>query len=73
MASAPKSNRAYAAFSKARADGETSPVEPVPLHLRNPVTKVMKDVGYGEGYEPYTKKSLLPKKLKGKKYYEKSD
>ncbi len=41
---------------------------PVPLNLRNAPTKLMDDLGYGEDYEKYTAKDLLPKKLKGKKY-----
>jgi putative ATPase len=41
---------------------------PVPMNLRNAPTKLMKELGYGEGYEKYTAKDLLPKKLKGKKY-----
>ncbi len=40
------------------------------MELRNASTKLMKDVGYGEGYEMYPKgKSLLPEKLKNKKYF----
>jgi putative ATPase len=77
MASAPKSNRAYAAFSKAKADVEKSPYEPVPLHLRNPVTKVMKDVGYGADYqyahdfeESTTDMQTFPERFKGRRYYE---
>jgi putative ATPase len=46
---------------------------PVPLKIRNPVTKLMKEVGYGEGYDKYTKDSLLPEKLSGKKYFRKND
>jgi putative ATPase len=41
---------------------------PVPMNLRNAPTGLMKELGYGEGYEKYTAKDLLPKKLKGKKY-----
>ena len=41
---------------------------PVPMNLRNAPTSLMKELGYGEGYEKYTAKDLLPKKLKGKKY-----
>ena len=77
LASAPKSNRAYTAFSKAMKDVEASPFEPVPLHLRNPVTGLMKAVGYGKDYAyahdfPYstTDMETFPKRLKGKKYYE---
>ncbi len=39
---------------------------PVPLNLRNAPTKLMEDLGYGEGYEKHTMKDLLPKKLTGK-------
>jgi putative ATPase len=41
---------------------------PIPLSLRNPVTKLMKSAGYGQDYEMYSKEDLLPDKLKGKKY-----
>ena len=77
LASAPKSNRAYVAFNRATKDVEESIFEPVPLHLRNPVTKLMKDTGYGEGYAyahdfPFstTDMETFPEKLKGRKYYE---
>ncbi len=76
MASAPKSNRAYVAFKLAMKDVESSPFEPVPLHLRNPSTKLMKDVGYGKDYayahnyeESTTVMETFPKKFKGRKYY----
>ena len=42
---------------------------PVPMNIRNAPTKLMKELGYGKGYEKYTKESLLPDKIKGKKYY----
>lgn len=77
MASAPKSNRAYAAFSKAMKDVEKSPFEPVPLHLRNPVTRLMKDFDYGKDYAyahdfaySTTDMETFPKRFKGRKYYE---
>jgi putative ATPase len=41
---------------------------PVPLKIRNAPTKLMKNLGYGKGYEKYTADDLLPAKLKGKKY-----
>ena len=41
---------------------------PIPMKIRNAPTKLMKDLGYGEGYEKYTKEDLLPEKLKKKKY-----
>lgn len=42
---------------------------PIPIVLRNAPTRLMKGLGYAKGYEKYTKESLLPDKLKGKKYY----
>jgi len=42
---------------------------PIPLNILNPETKLMEDLGYGKGYDKYTKESLLPEKLKGKKYF----
>ena len=51
LASAPKSNRAYAAISEAIKDAERTTNEPVPLHLRNAVTGLMRDLDYGKGYE----------------------
>jgi putative ATPase len=77
LASAPKSNRAYVAFKKAMKDVEESPFEPVPLHLRNPVTNLMKDVGYGSDYkyahdfeETTTDMETFPERFKGRKYYD---
>ncbi len=77
LASAPKSNRAYTAFSRAKKDVESSPFEPVPLQLRNPVTSLMKEVGYGKEYKyahdfdySTTAMETFPKRLKGRKYYE---
>lgn len=69
MAQAKKDRRAYEAYMKALEDVKALGNLPIPLQIRNPVTKLMKDVGYGEGYEKYTKEDLLPDKLKGKKYY----
>jgi putative ATPase len=77
LASAPKSNRVYAAYGAARKDVERSPHEPVPLNIRNPVTPLMKEVGYGEGYQyahdfsgSTTDMETFPERLKGRKYYE---
>jgi putative ATPase len=77
LASAPKSNRAYVAFAKAMKDVETSPFEPVPLQLRNPVSSLMKEIGYGKDYmyahnfeHVTTDMETFPKKFKGRKYYE---
>jgi len=71
LAQAPKDRRAYEAYLKAQSDVKTYGNLPIPLEIRNPETKLMKDIGYGKGYEQYTKKSLLPDKLKNKKYLEK--
>jgi putative ATPase len=77
LASAPKSNRAYIAFSKAMKDVEKSPFEPVPLQLRNPVTRLMKSVGYGKNYlyahdseSVTTDMETLPERFKKRRYYE---
>lgn len=69
LAQAPKDRSAYDAFMKALEDVRKFGNLPIPLSLRNPVTKYMKTWGYGKGYEKYTKEDLLPEKLKGKKYY----
>jgi len=80
MASAPKSNSAYLAFNSAMKDVENSPFEPVPLQLRNPVTSLMKETGYGEDYlyahdfkHSTTSMETFPEKLKGRKYYKPGD
>ena len=77
LGSAPKSNRAYAAFIKAMKDVEASPYEPVPLQIRNAVTGLMKEIGYGQGYAyahdfefGTTDMETFPEKLKGRSYYE---
>jgi len=77
LASAPKSNRAYVAFSKAMKDVEQSPFEPVPLALRNPVTPLMKSVGYGKDYlyahdfdYVTTDMQTFPERFKERRYYE---
>lgn len=73
LATAKKDRSAYNAYMEALGDVNKFGNLPVPLKIRNPVTKLMKDVGYGEGYERYTKDSLLPEKLSGKKYYRKNE
>jgi len=69
LATAKKDRSAYDAYMKALEDVNRYGNLPVPLKIRNPVTKLMKDIGYGEGYEKYDKETYLPDKLKGKKYY----
>jgi putative ATPase len=50
LASCPKSNAAYVAYNEARDDVRASGTQPVPMHLRNAPTKLMKSLGYGDGY-----------------------
>lgn len=76
LAKAPKDNSAYKGLLAAKQDVKQSMNEPVPLHLRNAVTDLMKDIKYGAGYKyshDYSKEAgrqeYLPKKLQGKKYY----
>ena len=69
LALAKKDRSAVEALGRASEDVRRFGNLPVPLKIRNPVTKLMKEAGYGEGYEKYTNQSLLPEKLKGKKYY----
>ena len=66
---APKNKSAYEAYFEAADDVKTHGNLPVPMLIRNAPTKLMKDLGYGKGYERYPKEDLLPEKLKGKKYY----
>jgi len=76
LAKAPKGNSAYVGVLTAKADVKETMNEPVPLHLRNAVTDLMKDIGYGKEYK-YSHdfdakdgiQEYLPKSLKGKKYY----
>ncbi|MGH7522594.1 MAG: hypothetical protein ACREMI_15065 [Gemmatimonadales bacterium] len=77
LATAPKSNRAYAAFGQAQAAAAAHPAEPVPLHIRNAPTGLMKELGYGAGYqyahdnaEAYTPQEYLPDALRGATWYD---
>jgi len=69
LATAKKDRSAYNAYMEALADVNKYGNLPVPLKIRNPVTKLMKDVGYGENYQKYDTESYLPDKLKEKRYY----
>ena len=73
LALAKKDRSAYEAYMKALGDVNQFGNLPTPLKIRNPVTKLMKDIGYGKGYEKYTEESLLPEKIKDKKYYIKNE
>ena len=77
LASAPKSNSALTAYTRAMEDVRASPGEPVPLHLRNAVTGLMRDQGYGKGYkyahdhdEHQVEQEHLPDRLAGHRYYQ---
>jgi putative ATPase len=74
---APKSNALYTAYGAVQQDVEQTAAEPVPLHLRNAVTGLMKNVGYGKGYqyahdagEKTTNMQCLPDNLKDRVYYQ---
>ncbi len=76
LALAPKSNAVYVAYQQAAADVHAHPNDPVPLHIRNAPTDLMKGLGYGKGYkynpdfaEPVDQ-TYLPERLLGKKYWE---
>jgi putative ATPase len=73
---APKSNALYTAYSDVQIDVERTAAEPVPLHLRNAPTSLMKNMGYGQGYkyahEVDTKVAdmqCLPDNLRERQYY----
>jgi putative ATPase len=77
LATAPKSNAVYEAYSRAASDAHEQAADPVPLHLRNAPTTLMKALDYGKGYryahaEPdaVADMSCLPPSLEGRKYYE---
>lgn len=68
LASAKKNRSAYDALRAAQADVHEHGNLPIPKKIRNPVTKLMKELEYGKGYEKYSQESYLPDKLKKKKY-----
>ena len=77
---APKSNALYTAYGDVIEDVRKTEADPVPLHLRNAVTGLMKNVGYGKGYqyahdyeEKVTNMSCLPENLDGRSYYQPTD
>jgi putative ATPase len=73
LATAKKDRSSYEAYMRALEDVKALGNLPIPMQIRNAPTKLMKELGYGKGYEKYTKESLLPEKIKGKKYYQKSN
>ncbi len=75
LAKAPKSNLVKTAYGKAAADAAATAREPVPLHLRNAVTSLLKEVGYGQGYryihdDPSASEEMpcLPERFRGRDY-----
>lgn len=68
LAKAPKSKASYYAFLEAMEDAKIHGNLPIPLAIRNAPTSLMKELGYGKGYDKYTKEDLLPEKLQHKKY-----
>ena len=77
LATAPKSNSAYMALEQALADVRQRAGEPVPLHLRNAVTGLMRNVGYGKDYQyahdhpgHFVEQDFLPPSLKDRRYYQ---
>ena len=80
LATAPKSNSLYQAYSRVQKDIQQGRNEPVPLHLRNPVTDLMRRMGHGQGYKyahdypgHFVKQQNLPPSLQGKRYYVPAD
>ena len=76
LATAPKSNRVYVAWKAALDAARETPAEPVPLHIRNAPTGLMRELGYGAGYEyahdapeGYTAQEYLPERLQGTEFY----
>jgi len=75
LARAPKNNRLYAGYEQAKEDALKTQAEPVPMHIRNAPTPLMKKLGYGKGYKyPHdypdaeVEQEYMPKSLRGKKY-----
>jgi putative ATPase len=68
LANCKKDRATYDAFRAAQSDVQKHGNLPIPLNIRNAPTKLMKEEGYGQGYEMYSNESYLPEKLKGKKY-----
>jgi putative ATPase len=80
LATAPKSNAVYEAYNHAAEDAHRDVAQPVPLHLRNAPTRLMKELSYGKGYkyahdedDAVADMSCLPPALEGRKYYDPKD
>ncbi|MDI6615640.1 MAG: replication-associated recombination protein A, partial [Syntrophaceae bacterium] len=80
LATAPKSNALYTGFGTVKEDIRKTGSLPVPLHIRNAPTRLMKDLGYGKGYRyahnfpgAHVPQEYLPEKLRGQTYYSPTD
>ena len=80
LSCAEKSNAVYTAYNQAAADVRSLPEYPVPLHIRNAPTKLMKDLGYGHDYlyphdyeDGLVSQEYLPEALRTKRYYHPTD
>jgi putative ATPase len=80
LATAPKSNRVYAAWGQALEAARESPAAPVPLHIRNAPTGLMRQLGYGKGYQyahdyegAYVPQEYLPEEMAGRTFYQPGD
>lgn len=80
LALAPKSNSSYAAYLAAKKDIMQSGVKPVPLHLRNPSTRLQREWGFGKGYkyphaypDAWVDQEYMPEELAGRQYYTAKD
>ncbi len=76
LATAPKSNSLYTAYGRVQKDVETTRNDPVPMHLRNAPTRLMKNLGYGKGYKyahdyegHFVEQQNLPDAIKNRRYY----
>jgi len=80
LASSPKSNASYAAIKTAHQAVKETGDLPVPLHIRNAPTKLMKNIGYGKGYQyshnhenNFSLQEYMPEKISGSKFYDPGD
>ena len=80
LAAAPKSNAVYTAYGRVAADVANTRNDPVPMHIRNAPTKLMKGLDYGKGYQyshdvegKVADMDCLPDSLKGRRYYQPGD
>jgi len=70
LALAPKSKVSYQAYFRALEDVQKHGNLPIPLELRNAPTQLMREIGYGQGYDAYTDRSLLPENIQDHRYFE---